>query len=185
VSYILDALKKADRDRREARVPSLGTIHDLPEERRRTWPWVAGAIVALNVLAVAGFVVVRDVPPAVQPPPAVPVARPAPPPVETPAPAPPPVAVKKTPPVAPVAAPAAPAPARTAVARDDAAARQPDELKLEVLIYSPNPAERVAYINGQRYLEGQRVNARFVVEQITSDSVVLSSKDTRQVLRQQ
>lgn len=177
MSYILDALNKAERDRRQARVPSLATVHAIPVERRNVWPWVIAGALALNVAALGGFVVLRDA--SAPPPPAPVVAAPSvvPATVEAPRPAPPAVTVKSVEPVTPVVAPA--------VAREDSAAREPDVLKLEVLIYSPNPAERVAYINGQRYVEGQRVTARLSVERITSDSVVLAGKDTRQVLKQQ
>ncbi|MBI1734552.1 MAG: general secretion pathway protein GspB [Candidatus Rokubacteria bacterium] len=183
MSYILDALKKADRDRRQARVPSLATIHAVPDERRNVWPWVIAGALALNVAAFGGFVMLRESP---APPPPAPVSV-APRPVTTTAdaPAPPAVTAKRVEAVATAAAPAAAAPARTPVPRDETPAREPDVLKLEVLIYSSNPAERVAYINGQRYVEGQRVNARFTVERITSDSVVLAGKDARQILKQQ
>jgi general secretion pathway protein B len=54
VSYILDALRKAERDRGLAKVPTLATVH-LPARRarRRLWPWVAGAVVVANAAALA------------------------------------------------------------------------------------------------------------------------------------
>jgi len=52
VSYILDALKKAERQRHTARVPTLGTVHvEVTGRRRAHWPWVViGAVVALNLV---------------------------------------------------------------------------------------------------------------------------------------
>lgn len=50
MSYILDALKKAERDRRRAHVPSLATMHSVPAERRTRWPWIVGALVTVNAI---------------------------------------------------------------------------------------------------------------------------------------
>jgi hypothetical protein len=210
VSYILDALKKAERDRRRAHVPSLGTMHAAPPERRNVWPWVIGGLVAANVLGFAAVFVMRSgaPAPAMAPVVAAPaaVAAPAPAPAPTPA-----VAVAPAPTPAPVAAPTPAAPqvtpapvtpttvaaptsgTRDAVAHDStpAAARtrarvssEPETLRLEVLVFSENAAERAAYINGQRYLEGQRVQGRLVVERIMRDGVVLVGEGKRIVLKQ-
>ena len=190
MSYILDALRKAERDRRQARVPSLGTMHATPEEPRKAWPWIVGGVLALNVVGLMGFVMLRDAPR----PAALEAPRPAP---ERPATVTPPAPGKaaeavaaRGKPLAPVetavasAKPAVPPPAHSATARPDAPPRETD-LKLEVLVYSANPEERAAYINGQRYREGQQVNPRFVIERITADSVVLAGKDARKILTQQ
>src|SRR5262249_57266659 len=50
VSYILDALRKAEqRRRRPARVPTLATVH-RPRATERRWPWIAAAaLVRVNV----------------------------------------------------------------------------------------------------------------------------------------
>ena len=50
MSYILDALKKADRQRRPAAVPTLTTVHREPEPapRRRLWPWMLAAVILVN-----------------------------------------------------------------------------------------------------------------------------------------
>jgi hypothetical protein len=53
-----------------------------------------------------------------------------------------------------------------------------------VLVYATDRAARSAWLNGQRYVEGQQVLDRFTVEQITSDAVVLASEGRRVVLRQ-
>lgn len=55
MSYILDALRKAERDRGVAKVPTLATVHHqtaLPSPRR-LWPWIAGVVVLANAAALA------------------------------------------------------------------------------------------------------------------------------------
>jgi general secretion pathway protein B len=55
VSYILDALRKAERDRGLPRVPTLATVHQptTAAPRRRLWPWIAGVVVLANAAALA------------------------------------------------------------------------------------------------------------------------------------
>jgi hypothetical protein len=49
MSYILDALKKAERDRPAATVPTLKTVHQPPAgPARRLWPWVGAVVVLVN-----------------------------------------------------------------------------------------------------------------------------------------
>jgi general secretion pathway protein B len=49
MSFILDALKKAEQERSLGRAPDLQTIHSLPEPpRRRFWPWLLGAALLIN-----------------------------------------------------------------------------------------------------------------------------------------
>jgi hypothetical protein len=223
VSYILDALKKAERDRRRAHVPSLAKMHSVPAERRTVWPWVVGGLVAVNAIGFAALFMLRPG----TPPPTPTVAAPAGPAVAA-TPAPPAPAVVSTAPATPAAEPpVSPSPAvpretppasrpadarkttepaattdlvrRTTTSREaakTATARpvtvpatptrvEPQELKLEVLVYSEEIAQRAAYINGQRYVEGQRVGGRMLVEEILRDGVVLTDKGRRFVLRQE
>src|SRR5262249_45100561 len=91
VSYILDALRKAEqRRRRPARVPTLATVHRARATDRR-WPWIAAAaLVVVNVAVLAWLL--RPAPstreltaaapsapvaPPIPPPPAAPAAPPA------------------------------------------------------------------------------------------------------------
>lgn len=54
MSYILDALRKAERDRGLPTVPTLATIHQPAEiSPRRLWPWMAGAVVVANAAVLA------------------------------------------------------------------------------------------------------------------------------------
>ena len=44
MSYILDALKRAERERHVAKIPTLHTVHGTPAERRRPqWIWIGAA----------------------------------------------------------------------------------------------------------------------------------------------
>jgi hypothetical protein len=213
VSYILDALKKAERDRRRPRVPTLATMHAAPAERQRTWQWIVAGVVTVNVLVIVIVLTFRSSLPLSAAPaaPAAPVAATA---GVGPAVSPPvsahvagakPSAAHDQPsriapvPTAQSAAPPMPADAsaaRTSSRRDEPEllrpspsrfpeGRLPDSLKLEVLIYSDHTAERVAYINGQRYVEGQRIDGRTIVEQIQRDGVLLAAGSKRYLLKQQ
>lgn len=57
-------------------------------------------------------------------------------------------------------------------------------LKLEVLYYSEVPADRMVFINGRKYVEGQTVDGKAVVEQIVRDGAVLSYQGQQFLLRQ-
>ena len=49
MSYILDALKKAERERQFAKIPTVNTVHRIGWNRRRPiWLWIAGAAVLAN-----------------------------------------------------------------------------------------------------------------------------------------
>lgn len=234
MSYILDALKKAERDRR-GRVPTLGTMHAPAAVRRRPlWPWIAGGALAVN--AVALVVVLHGIGTAPRPVEAPPASRadatasasngaqgsPAqqitPPgsvaqPVALPARS-EPIQVSRRPaaPAPSVAAPAiaskraaaadkavgsrarleeehprpSPAPVEHPAGRLSTATRANGaDLKLDVLVYADDPAQRSAWINGQRYVEGQRVTGRLAIETITPDTVVLTGEGQRMLLRQQ
>jgi hypothetical protein len=52
-----------------------------------------------------------------------------------------------------------------------------------VLVYSDVPAERMVFINGRKYVEGQAVNEDAVVEQITQEGAILRRQGKRVVLR--
>ncbi|MBZ0159488.1 MAG: general secretion pathway protein GspB [bacterium] len=56
-------------------------------------------------------------------------------------------------------------------------------LRLQVHVYSEVPAERRVFINNQKYVEGQRIDANLVVESITSDGVFVSYQGKRVLLR--
>jgi hypothetical protein len=60
----------------------------------------------------------------------------------------------------------------------------PVKLKLEVLVYSDVAAERMVFINGRKYKQGDTVAERARIEEIRTDSVVLSEEGRRFTLRQ-
>ncbi len=98
-------------------------------------------------------------------------------------PAPAPVPTESAP-AAAVPAPAPPAPRPAAVAaapvgRGVDLAALAATLKIQVVVWSANPKERMAFMNGTKYVEGQTVDGRVVVEQITEDGVVLAHQGDR------
>jgi general secretion pathway protein B len=54
MSYILEALKKAEQERDIGAVPSLATPHEdeRPQPRSYRWPWVIAALLSVNVVLV-------------------------------------------------------------------------------------------------------------------------------------
>src|SRR5262245_48879194 len=136
MSYILDALKKAEQQRQREKVPTLATVHTAPvTPPRQYWPWVAAGVLLVNALVLVWFFFLRPTPTAVVetpppiatvpppptaaviPAPAPPASTPPAPSVATPSPAPPlPPAASPAPSVAtPAPAPVRPAPAETRV----------------------------------------------------------------------
>jgi general secretion pathway protein B len=277
MSYILDALKKADRERHLARVPTLGTVHSpAAAPRRRLWPWLVSAVLVANAALAAALILRSPAPvsvahsrtpvesgvavdsspaptaapvspaapaptsaalgvgqaprgrveqapdvraaetspapataalpertpaPSVAPAPAPrpaqaepaqrpePVPRPTPerseavtqeqPPAATGRPA-APAAPRPAEPVTPAPPPSSPAPSPETAA---APASIP-KMKLDVLVYSDIPAERMVFINGSKYVQGQRVDGKFLVEEITPEGPILSYQGQRSLLRQ-
>ncbi|HEV8676167.1 MAG TPA: general secretion pathway protein GspB [Methylomirabilota bacterium] len=85
---------------------------------------------------------------------------------------------------APAPAPAGPRVAGAPPARDSAVVRGPVEgLTLDVLVYSETAAQRLVFINSKRYVEGDRVEGKFVVEAITVEGAVLRYEGQRLLLR--
>jgi len=56
-------------------------------------------------------------------------------------------------------------------------------LRVEALIYADTPAERMVFINGRRYREGDAIDGRLRVEEIREDGVELSDQGRRFTLR--
>jgi len=79
-------------------------------------------------------------------------------------------------PLPPAASPS-PAPTGGAATGDRA------KLKLEVVSYSDTPAQRLVFISGRKYVEGDTTDGGFRVEQIREDSVILSDRGQRFTLR--
>lgn len=56
-------------------------------------------------------------------------------------------------------------------------------MKLDLFVYTDVPADRMIIVNGQRYLEGDQIDGRYLVESITRDGAVLSYQGEKAVLR--
>ena len=292
MSYILDALKKAERDHHQAKVPTLETVHGTSwAPPRHLWLGIGAAVALANVAVLIWLLVPGPMPsidrsadstvtPAAAPPAAVsaPSAPPAeragpaspaekppavaatapaapapasseapasrrPPPEQksetttkrgeaksgasvalapaaptvepgkpraveppappdapaapekpaasTPAPPIPPVAVAPDKPAAPPAAVSPPKPAERGtrslpLLRDMTPADQEaiTKMTLQFLVYSDVPGERLVFINNQKYIEGQMIDGKVLVEGILPDGAVLSYQGKRFILRQ-
>lgn len=111
MSYILDALRKAERERHLGQPPSLAipSAPDRPERHRR-WFWLgAGLVLGLNAVLLAAFLI--------RPQPATPSGA-----VLATAPSPTTVAPAESPPVAPPAIPTVPQPVRAMASKPDSPA---------------------------------------------------------------
>jgi hypothetical protein len=53
------------------------------------------------------------------------------------------------------------------------------KLHLQVHVYSEVPSGRLVFINNNKYVEGQRIDANLVIERITSDGVFVSYQGKR------
>jgi general secretion pathway protein B len=225
VSYIYDALKRAERDnQRRGTVTLRSTEPAGPPRRSRWWLWVLIGALAANAGALAAFVVMRQPRPVETSPvaskPAPVVAAPSAPPVPAPVapklvtvveapkaavPAEPPkvTAATSTPKAvpAPVVKPerafprqAPPATAKPVLSRESAAmaptssapppavAAAPTtpvdgpKLTLQVIAYSEVAAERMVFIDGRRYSEGDSLDAETVLQRIRPDSIVVNRR---------
>ena len=78
------------------------------------------------------------------------------------------------------ASPGAPAPSSAPPASGPDAVL--GRLKLDALVFAPEAADRMAFIDGQKYVEGQRLEG-FTVESITQEGVILTDGSRRFVLR--
>jgi general secretion pathway protein B len=197
MSYILDALRRAESERERG---SLPTVHTTPvpagladdegaAAHSRRWVGALAVLLLLLLGVVAGqwLASPRDQPASVP----APLPRPAPTlqgqvlPATPAAPelrrlqaAPPPEAEPRPtvpPPAAPVRV-AAPVPMR---ALPDALRRQLPALTTSGAMYSETPAKRMLIVNGQLLREGEQVAPDLVLEQIQLKSAVLNFKGQR------
>lgn len=56
-------------------------------------------------------------------------------------------------------------------------------MNLSLLLYSDAPAERIVFINGRKYGEGDRIDGKYFIESITLEGAVLSYQGERAILR--
>ena len=206
MSFILDALKKAESERSRASGPVLVDVRIAPPRRRLpAWAWALGAVLLAN-LAVLAWLVSRK--PAVEaqtaaaaPTLAAPAAVATPAPVAAPTAAPgtvpPAVSIELPPLSAPVTAmvPAS-APAAAPVLNGPPADvdRLPSyreiqaggvtlpQLTMNLHVYDPAPAQRYVVLNGLQLTEGEFTPDGIKVEVITERGVVLEARGRRFLL---
>ncbi len=203
MSYILEALKKAQAERQLGSAP---TIHALPihaapaaGSAARRAPLIIGAA----VLALAGVgalffwpdpappVVVTAAPPPAPPPIVVAAAVPPPVPAPAPAPAPAPVIKPKPRPATPAPAPApmptptptpAPAPEENLPllrGLPEAIQREVPEIAIGGYIYSRNPADSLLLIDKVLRREGDEIKPGLTLEKLQSKGAIMNYKGYR------
>jgi general secretion pathway protein B len=103
----------------------------------------------------------------------VPFAASAPPTVPTPLLTPSPPTTRTEPPVA-----RRPPGPEAGLAHDDILSK----LKLTVHVYAEQPTDRLVFINGAKYVQGDRIDGKVLLEEITQDGAVVSFEGRRVVL---
>jgi general secretion pathway protein B len=212
MSFILDALKKAEAERQRQTGPTLLEVRvTAPRRRFPLWTLIIGGLLAVNILVLAVFALRR--PAAVSTPPNMPAAV-------MPAPAAAAVTVAPTPaapmPAAPTATAPVPAPVADTSANSlagpvaNAADLEPalparnaesgnaeeppslseisgemPDLRLDLQVYAAHPADRYALINMHRVHEGDVLPEGPRVLAIEHDGVKLSYRGTEFMLRPQ
>ena len=206
MSYILDALKKAERDRGLARVPTVMTVHELREARRsRLWVVAAGMVVCAAAVIVSFLLYPKprvqtpaparaSVEPAGKPSPAPEIAPEPPMPVKS-------VSKARTPKVRAAASeavepktvtPAAPvthtvtaaaAPVAAPAAKTQPLKEAAEKMSISILVYEENKADRLVFINGTKYVEGDYVDGTYLLKSITPDGVILAHEKEELLLR--
>ena len=209
MSYILDALTKAAQQR-DRQVPVVQRLLSPAPRPRSSWHYASGrllAALALNAVLLAAVLfwwlrpaavtapepiaatpesIATPAPPVMSPRPLVKleplpsvdtkVEKPAPSRQEPGAPAVPPARPRSGTPTIQATPPPAPAPRPPA-------SPETASLRLEALIYADAPAERMVFINGRRYREGDSIDGRLRIEEIREDGVELSNQGRRFTLR--
>ncbi|MEJ5999751.1 general secretion pathway protein GspB [Paucibacter soli] len=187
MSYILDALRRAESERERGQVPGVHAQPAAAGTAPKPGParfWLASLAAALGLLLLGALAARWSATPPPTPPTAPTAPAPAAP-LPTPAPrvAPPPapelVSLPANSVPALVAAPA-PRPAAQPVAQPVALSALPEALRRQLpplatggAMYSETPAKRMLIINGQLYQEGATVAPGLLLEQIRLNSAVL------------
>ncbi len=226
MSFILDALRKSERERQQQATPGIGDAgYGPPKKTTSSWLIAVIAILVVNILLVAALLLRED-----SDAPATRTVQPAPVPRATPAPARRPaltapkredirslaeeVPAEEVPgaadtdaagaggtvaanrPAPAVAALATPAPEPAATPSTSSATAglpsmeqvvlegrlEMNVLRLDIHVYSEQPAQRFVFINMTKYREGEALKEGPRVENITPDGVVLSHQGNRFVL---
>jgi general secretion pathway protein B len=196
MSFILDALKKAESERHRASGPVLVDVRiAAPRRRLPAWAWVVGTVLLANLLVLAWLVLRKPAVPvqaAAASATAAPAAAPTPsanatetPPAGiSPGPAPPPA---YTPPpaarsVAPPAAQRVPVDQLPTARELVAAGVSLPPLLMNLHVYDPTPSQRYVMLNGVRLTEGEFTPDGIKVETIIERGVVLEARGQRFLL---
>jgi general secretion pathway protein B len=57
------------------------------------------------------------------------------------------------------------------------------DMRISILSFSENKSERLVFINGKKYVEGDHIEGEYLLERITPEGVVLSYKGEQAILR--
>lgn len=203
MSFILDALKKSEAERKRQDAPGIASI---PESRQRQgaakWIWIIGGLLLVNLAVLVGLMLRPDDAPPVTSAAARPEATSEKPPPETfseivreakrNAPEVVQVTGSGEPPQAGEApqsraAAAEPAPSAAEVLptfnelRADGILQLPD-LHLDIHVYSGQAADRFVFVNMSKYKEGSTLSEGPVVREIAPDGVILDYRGRRFLL---
>jgi len=196
MSFILDALKKAESERNRASGPVLVDVRIAPPRRRLpAWAWVIGGVLLANLSVLAWMMFHRPAPSArtaASPPAAVAPATPDPTPAMAPS-APVPASsteatTQTVPTQTPVPSPQIPVTQPTDVRRLPTARElQASGVSLPPLLmnlhaYDPTPSLRYVLLNGMRLTEGEFTPDGIKVETIVEGGVVLEARGQRFLL---
>lgn len=199
MSFILDALKKAESERNRRVAPVLMDARIAPRRHRLpAWAWALGLVLLLNLGVLAWLLNRTPAPQPALPADAAlesstpdPVASPAPaipPPVAPPAPSPMPAPEAVAPLPTPVAPARATGPSLEATGDEEQlpglqelrnAGVPLPELALNLHVYTPSPSSRSVLLNGQRAREGEYLPNGVKVERITPTAVILEASGRR------
>lgn len=179
MSYILDALRKAEQERQTKRTPDLHSVQQgsvAPKKSPSRWLWIGVVLVAIIAINTAVWLWqsrgsdnstpvarVQNETPSAQESRAAPLQREV------------PVQAEASLQAA-GAARQRPVQQLWQVASHIKAAVQ--DLKFSFHVYSSKPQRRTIIINGHRMREGDRITADLTLEEITKDGVILSHPDT-------
>lgn len=172
MSYLLDALRKAERERQLERTPDLAQLHESEADDRNDGlpAWVApvvAALVLLNLAALSAFWLLRE--------PAEPIAAP-----RQQVPVAEPVALQpEAPPAAFDAAGDYPEPAASAADLPVGIRDRPPSIELNGHLYSSIPGRSFVLVDGRRYREGERLSEGPAVESIDETGAVLNDRGER------
>lgn len=213
MSFILDALKKSEKERQREAVPG---ISDLPIviHQTRTSTWMVAVVTALSLGVIAlvwawwqtsdsGPIIAGPAP--VTPAAVVPTSASPEPVVTRPQPAArtttrslaneatrsttaasrPPAISGTADPLVVRTAPAIITPSAMSILQARASGMAVPDLRLELLVYSPEPAQRFVYINGSKYVQGDMLADGPRLVEISTEGAILSYRGQNFLLPQE